>query len=287
MHVFLTGAGGYSGGTVLRALHAAGHRVTALAGTSTGRVLALDGVDLVRGDLAGDAPLPKAIDCIVHLAARSPYHGLPASQLIRENVLGTQRLVSHALNQGVRRIVFASSVSVYGEVATAEIDEATPIVNPNPYGMSKRLCEIILAETGERLSSMSLRLPGLVGPGLNASWLAGVLRNARAGIEISFANPDAPFNNVVHIEDLAAFIAALLGQEWSGHRLLTLGTLDAKPVADVVETIVSLSRSASPRRLSQRPMRPFTISSRRARDEFRYQPKPIAEVLRQFVRENP
>jgi UDP-glucose 4-epimerase len=286
MHVLVTGAGGYSGGAVLKQLLDAGHQVTALTGASAGRIGAAPGLTVHAGDLAGDAPLPKDADAILHLAARSPYHRLPTAELIRQNVLGTARLVRHAQASGIGRLLFCSSISVYGDVTQPEVDETTPIVNPNAYGMSKRLGELILAECGETLASVSLRLPGLIGPGLNASWLAAVLRKAKAGEEIAYVNPEAPFNNAVHVEDLARFLTQLLVQPLQGHDILTLGTLDDMSVRAVVETLISAAGSRSALRVDSRRMPPFRISSRRAVERYGYRSMALADALRRFVSEN-
>lgn len=112
--VFLTGATGFVGGHVLRALLDAGYEVRALA-RSAG--VELEGAEPVRGDLERPGELVPALrGCrfLVHVAARYSFAPLERRALRRVNVLGTVGLLEAARVAGVERVVVTSSSAAVG-----------------------------------------------------------------------------------------------------------------------------------------------------------------------------
>ena len=289
MEVLVTGAGGFSGSHLVPALIARGHHVTAVVGRTRGRLdatLGLPALNVIAGNLSEPLTLPGHIDAIVHAAARSPGTGVTSADMVRDNVVGTQRLVEYAREAGARTFVYLSSLSVYGTITAPVVDEATPIVNPDAYGMTKYLGEIMLRETPASLRTLSIRLPGVLGPRSVRNWLTSVLLAAKAGREIVYYNPDAPFNNAIHINDLCGFVGDLLAaSNWDGHAAVTVGAGGMTSVRKAVQVIVEAfgSRSALGVRQEVRPS--FTVSSENAR-RYGYRPMEIEAMLAQFAEEN-
>jgi dihydroflavonol-4-reductase len=116
--VFLTGASGFVGGHVLRALLDAGYEVRALVrGLLLPRFVDLDGAEVVRGDLEGSGALVAALrGCrfLVHVAARYSFAPAERPALQRVNVLGTAGLLEAARIAGVERTVVTSSSATVG-----------------------------------------------------------------------------------------------------------------------------------------------------------------------------
>ena len=111
-----------------------------------------------------------ARDCeaIVHLAAK--VHAIDDSGAGKDyeavNVEGTRHILDAAVRSGVNRIVFASSVKVFGEETSGCVDE-TQVPDPQTaYGRSKWRAEQLVSEYAERhgLTAVSLRLPMVYGP---------------------------------------------------------------------------------------------------------------------------
>jgi nucleoside-diphosphate-sugar epimerase len=289
MHVLITGAGGFTGSHLVAALLARGHSVTAVCGRSFGR---LDPglhrgakLTVIRGDLADDIQLPEKLDAIVHAAARSPVPGITTGDLVRDNVTATARLVAHAWASGAQTFIYLSSLSVNGLIPGPLVDELTPIHDPDAYGMSKYLGELIVREEPS-LRSLSLRLPGVIGPGSVRNWLTSVLTAAKEGRPITLFNGDAPFNNAVHVKDLGAFVGGLLDLGWSGHDVVTLGAAGTTTTRGAVDILVQATgaRSAVSTEMSRRP--PYVISIERARTRYGYAPMQIETMLQAFALEN-
>lgn len=291
MRILVTGAGGYIGTEVACRLTA--HRCTVVAAArsphSPGcrRLLGVPEIDLVHFDLAQPWPaIDGPFDLIFHAGGRSEPRGCSIADYTKDNVTATQRLTDFAAAAG-SPVVFCSSVSVYGEVVDAVVDEATAVRNPEPYGMTKRLAEMMLAERSPAFSSLSIRLPGVLGPGAETPWLAAVLRQARGNGEIRIYNPKVGFNNAVHVADLASWLASLAEHGLAGSDVVTLGARGRMNVEEVVRKVVDATGSKAKIREVCTDRRSFTISIDRACNRYGYRPMDIAEMAEIFVRENP
>ena len=290
MHVLVTGAGGFSGSHLVEGLLAQGHRVTAVVGSRRGR-LREDAqrpgeVKVLYGDLAGDLALPDQIDAVIHAAARSPAPGVNAARIVHDNIVATQRLIQESKRSGARLFVFLSSLSVHGRIERTVVDENTPIVDPDVYGLTKRVGEELLAAEADTLRSLSIRLPGVLGRGSVRNWLTGVLATARLGREIAVYNPDAPFNNAVHIDDLVAFVLGLLSRKWDGADAVALAAGGQITVRQAVQSIVNAFGARSTLRVVESGKSSFLVSSARARERYGYAPMEIGDTVERFAAES-
>jgi UDP-glucose 4-epimerase len=151
MRTFLvTGGAGFIGSHIAEALVRRGDGVRVLDNLSTGYLSNLDAIrdriEFVEGDLV-DAPLVaevvQGVDCIFHEAALASVPRSVAAPLDTNAacVTGTVTLLDAARRAGVRRLVYASSSSVYGDQPTSpkrETDLPAPI---SPYGAAKLAAE--------------------------------------------------------------------------------------------------------------------------------------------------
>lgn len=290
MHVLVTGAGGFSGAEATVALLEHGHQVTACVGSTRGRlpqgVEQLGKLNIIAGDLAGSLELPSKVDAIVHAAARSPAAEVTTDDLLRDNVFATQRLVKYAKQTGVRTFIYFSSLSIYGRIETPIVDEATPVLDPGVYGLTKRLGEELLSAQENSMRSLAIRLPGIIGRGSVRNWLTNVLAAARAGSEIVIFNPDALFNNAVHVADLRRFTCELLERQWEGFDAITIGAAGKVTVSDAVRLVIEACDRRSRIRIEAAPKRSYIISSAYACDRYGYRSMDITSMLRRFVAEN-
>lgn len=169
--VLVTGAGGFLGTTLVNELCKVGVAVRAVLREAKQSPLLLPMVEMVRSDIRDARNIKEAIsgcNAIVHLAAKVPVIddcGLEQDyQAI--NVEGTRNVVDAAVASGVRRVVFASSVKVFGEETSGCIDESWPADPKTRYGRSKWLAEQLISDYATRysLTAVSLRLPMVYGP---------------------------------------------------------------------------------------------------------------------------
>jgi UDP-glucose 4-epimerase len=153
MRAFITGCAGFIGSSLTDRLLSSGCTVVGIDDFSTGQRRFLDsavkhpGFRLVEGDLLDIGALKAAMqgaDCVFHLAANADVrHGTehPRKDL-EQNTVATHNVLESMRANGVRKIAFASTGSVYGETTVFPTPEDAPFpVQTSLYGASKLACE--------------------------------------------------------------------------------------------------------------------------------------------------
>ena len=176
----VTGAAGFIGSRLSHRLLDEGFAVRGVDGftdsydpgekmTAAVRLVRRDGFSLVTGHLV-DLPLEQhlaGVDVVFHLAARAGVRASFAleSRYRHDNVASTTSLLAACRAAGVRRVVYASSSSVYGE-STPPFRETQPLAPISPYGRTKLEAEqLCLDASGDGLEAVALRYFTVYGPG--------------------------------------------------------------------------------------------------------------------------
>lgn len=161
MRALVTGVAGFIGSNMADRLLAAGHQVTGYDNFSTGQRRFLEAARahptfrLVQGDMMDPAGLAEALDgcdIVFHFAANADVRfGLNhPRQDLEQNTLATFNLLDAMRVRGVRRLMFASTGSIYGEATVIPTPEDAPFpVQTSLYGASKLACEGLIAAFAE------------------------------------------------------------------------------------------------------------------------------------------
>src|SRR5271166_3161129 len=207
----VTGATGFVGSAVARALVGAGHDVRALARPNSDRRNLGDlSVAVVEGSLEDPPSLIRATaGCryLFHVAADYRLWVPDPSAMYRANIDGTRWLMQAALAGGVERIVYTSSVATLGLVPDGSADETTPSSIDymiGPYKRSKFLAEEVVrrmvADRG--LPAVIVNPSTPIGPGdLKPTPTGRLILEAAKGHMPGYVDTGL---NVVHVDDVAA-----------------------------------------------------------------------------------
>jgi dihydroflavonol-4-reductase len=155
MQAFVTGATGFLGSHVARALAENGANLRLLVRTNSNTKNIADlKADLVAGDLRNPASLEKGIagcDAIFHVAADYRLWVRDPNEMYRSNVEGTRAILETARKNNVRRVVYTSSVATMGFTSNGQpADENSPVSLDNmigPYKRSKFMAEQVAIES--------------------------------------------------------------------------------------------------------------------------------------------
>jgi UDP-glucose 4-epimerase len=223
----ITGGAGFIGANLAHALVARGETVRILDDFSTGRPENLRGIEdrieILRGDIRDPGTMSRAVagvEIILHQAAlnsnpRSIKEPEPTNAV---NVGGTLNLLQAARAAGTRRVVYASSSSVYGEAAGLPKTEDMPTAPKAPYGVSKLAAELYCRVFTQvyGIETVSLRYFNVYGPRQHpdseyAAVIPRFLRRMLAGKRpVIFGDGEqsrdfTPVDNVVAANLLAAY----------------------------------------------------------------------------------
>ena len=156
MRAFVTGAAGFIGSNLVERLLDGGCEVIGWDNFSTGHEAFVSDAarnarfQMVRGDNRDSAALSRAMngaDVVCHLAANADVRfGLDdPSRDLRENTIATFNVLEAMRENGIRRIAFSSTGSVYGEAEKIPTPEDAPFpVQTSLYGASKAACESLI-----------------------------------------------------------------------------------------------------------------------------------------------
>lgn len=154
MSVLVTGGGGYIGSHMVWHLTDAGEDVVVLDNLTTGFDWAIaPEAKLVQGD-CGDLDLldrvigENGVDAIVHFAGSIVVPESVADPLgyYLNNTVKSRTLIEAAVRGGVRNFIFSSTAAVYGTPETYPVSEDAPLAPESPYGRSKLMTEMMLAD---------------------------------------------------------------------------------------------------------------------------------------------
>src|SRR5512133_3162821 len=221
MRFLVTGAAGFLGSGLANRLAAEGHTVLGVDDLSTGDPKALNSaVQFTRGDV-NDRPklwtLMQGVDCVYHLAARVivPESVLYPREYNQVNVGGTVTLMEAMRDVGVRRVVFISSGTVYGNQSIQPVKE-NAIPNPrSPYAVSKLAAEYYTKSIGALwgIETVCLRVFNAYGPGqhhppVHTPVIPNFLRQAWENGTIVIHGNGEQTRDYVYVDDVVNAMAA-------------------------------------------------------------------------------
>lgn len=237
MRILVTGATGMIGRPVLARLRQQGHETIAYVRkpipNEGGTVVELGDIcnaDQLRAVLDRHKP-----DCVIHLAALLQFAcEEDPRQAVDINVTGTVNLLEACRHHGVSRVVFGSSIAVYGQRSDIMREDDSPTTNISVYGETKRLGEVI----GMRYHALggpefvALRYSGVFGPGVVSSRGMAFARHliksttTEAVVNIPSVSGDET-GHLTYISDaVEATCAVTLHQGTLGHSIYNVGGPD-------------------------------------------------------------
>lgn len=238
--VFVTGATGFTGSYLCRALAEKKYDVTALVrdGKEINELEKL-GVRKITGDLADPDSLRgklKGFDTVFHIAALYRVEGVSKDLFTKVNAEGTKALIEEAVNSGVKRFVHCSTVGVQGEIKDPPAKEDAPYSPGDHYQESKLEGEKIALEYFKegKIKGVVVRPVGIYGPG-DTRFLKLFKHIYRGNFKM--IGKGKALYHLTFVEDLVAGIILAGEKQKINGEIYTLGGNEFLPLDELVALI--------------------------------------------------
>ncbi len=250
MKVLVTGGSGFVGSHVVDRLRTHGHEPV-IFDLAPSRHHSLDTVETIVGDLADGRLTRRAVrgcDAVVHLAAVADVSDVLADPIRanRVNVHGTQMILEAARRAEIPRVVYASTIWVYGNASgDGDLDEDTPLALPEHLYTSTKLAGEMYCRSYNSLygaEHVILRFGIPFGPrSRSAAVVAAFVARAQHGEPLTIAGDGRQTRQFVYVEDLAdGVVAGLSVAAASGvYNLVGEEEVSIRTIAGIVRELVA------------------------------------------------
>jgi nucleoside-diphosphate-sugar epimerase len=261
VRALVTGATGFTGGHLARALAERGSHVQALVRRpADASALERSGVTLIEGDLRDRQALARAtrdVECVFHIAAVYRQAGLPAATYRDINAVAVRDVIAAAAANGVRRVVHCSTVGVHGDVEHPPAGEDAPLKPGDIYQVTKLEGETLAREAGARtgVEVVIVRPTGIYGPGDRR--LLKLFRGVARG-RFPMLGRGRIYYHLTYIDDLVAgFILCATSPAAAGRTYILAGP-EVTTLNELVSRVARQAGVAPPR--LHLPVWPFWLA---------------------------
>ena len=247
MKLLITGIAGFIGSKIAHKSIELGYQVIGVDDLSNGKLENIPTkVEFINLDLALSdnlCKLPRECDVILHLAGQSSGEisfDNPVADL-QKNTQSTLNLIKYGIDVGAQKIVYASSMSVYGTTVDAPISESTRCSPLSCYGAGKMAAEHYLEVYKDKLPYIAFRMFNVYGPGQDMAnlrqgmvsiYLAHIIKSNHVQVKGKFDR----FRDFIYIDDVVDIWLQSISNHKANNQCYNLGTGVRTTVLQLLES---------------------------------------------------
>lgn len=217
MKILITGSGTLIGNNIANYLLKKGHFIFALYNKSKPKnLINFKNCKLIKVNLEKKIKFKKNLDVLIHCASKIPKDKINKKNF-NANIKMTNNLMALCKQINCKRIIYLSTMSVYGAIKSKIVNENLKPNNIDLYGLSKRVSEnkITAFAKNNYFIATIFRLPGVVGKNSKYNFLSNILKRIKNNQQITFSNANSKFNNIININNLSEIICKSINKEKS------------------------------------------------------------------------
>ena len=255
MNILITGVAGFIGSHIARRFINEGFNVIGVDNLSNGKIenipeqVKFFNIDLT--DYSSISKIPFNFDLILHLAGQSSgelsYHN-PIEDL-NKNTISTLNLINYGIENKISRFLYASSMSVYGDVSCSNkgVSEEYSLEPKSCYGIGKLASEKYLNVYKNQLPFVSLRMFNVYGPGqdmenMKQGMVSIYLSQAIKYGSISVKGSLSRFRDFIFIDDVVEAWYRASFEKNAINQAINLGTGKKTKVSEILEVIKDITK---------------------------------------------
>jgi len=256
MKAIVTGGAGFIGSHLVEALLKQEHEVIIVDDLSTGKKINVKNhpnIEIVYCDISKDFKYLglKDADIIYHIASDS---NIEKDKFIsyQRNVLGTMNILEFMVQNGINKIVFSSSATVYGNQVTEKIKEDYPFLPICLYGASKVASEFLILTCMEKfkIESWIYRFGNVVGNRMEHGVINDFLQQFKQYGEIRMRGDGNQTRSFIYVDDV---INALISSENRPCEIYNVTSNDTTNIQKVAAIVINRIRAKNPIKIKNFP----------------------------------
>lgn len=265
MRVLVTGAGGFIGKHIAEFLWKQGMDVLGTVHRPQETIF-----PNVVCELSNPLNLEDNFDVIIHAAGKTPtrkglkreYERQLFCEFKKANVDSMENVINFAREKHVPRIIYLSTIGIYGQIKDTVVSEDTDKVNLDVYGMTKYMGEMLLHDV-EDIQHISLRMPGVIDVDSSNIWFTNTVDKFRENEDVTIYSPDFKTRNFVWLPDLCSFIERLIYAEKWKYDVVNVACNELVSVREIVDEMKRRTGSNSQIIVEEGMQKPFCLDNKR------------------------
>ena len=239
-------------------------------------------------DLSNKIFLSDVPDVIIHCAAINKNFDSSDKKKNKfiKNVKITKNIIDFANNNKVKKIIFFSSMDVYGKITNQLVTEKNIPNKNNYYGRSKLLCENLLNKKNNYFKAICLRIPGILTTDLskNRPLLINMINKIISRKKIYIYNPNNKFNNVLDVKEVFSIILKILKKQFKINKIYNLSSNYPISIIKIIEKFEKFFLIDANIQISRNKKKSFIISNRKIQRELKISISSTSNIIDRFCK---
>lgn len=286
MKILITGSGTLIGNNIANYLLKKGHFIFASYNKSKPKnLINFKNCKLIKINLEKKIKFKKNLDALIHCASKIPNDKINKKNY-NSNIKMTNNLMALCKQINCKRIIYLSTMSVYGTIKSKIINENLKPNNIDLYGLSKKLSEnkIITFAKSNHFVATIFRLPGVVGKNSKYNFLSNTLKRIKNNQPITFSNANSKFNNVVNINNLSEIIYKSINKEKSS-KIYNLASTKPLKIKSIINLFYKKMKKTKNYTIKKKDINSFLICTKKIREN-QYKLYSTKKSILEFIKIN-
>ena len=225
---------------------------------------------------------------VIHCAAKHKFSkkGNDMKNIYLTNIKMTKNLINFCNKKSVKKVIFLSSIDVYGKIKKNIVSENLKPHQPNLYGKSKLLSEKLFCSNKNKFKTICLRVPGIFTLNLKKNYplIVKLTKNIINDRKLYTYNINKNFNNVLDVEEIVKFIKVALKRKILKNKSYNFSA--SKPISfyEVTNLIKKVFKSKSIIINNDTKKNSFTISINKISKDFDFTVSSTREIISRCCR---
>jgi nucleoside-diphosphate-sugar epimerase len=240
-------------------------------------------------DLKKKIYLEKIPDIIIHCASinKSFDETDKKKKKFIKNIEMVKNIINYANINKVKKIIFFSSIDIYGKITKKIVNENNKPNSVNYYGKSKLICERLMKKNSNLFRSICLRIPGVLTLDLsnNRTFLGNIIKKLICKKKITIFNEDKKFNNLIDVQELFKVLKLLINKKLYNNKIYNLSANSPISILQIIKKIQNIFLISSYICIRSKKQKSFIINNKKIQKDLKIDLATTSEIINRFCKE--